>query len=96
MIKPSIKIFPPASPPPDGAWMRLRSGGGGLLPNPRQVSLRVREVPPSQATSHNLLVMQIGQFVDHDLSVVPTLKGTARRSSEGKEENLNSFLLMPP
>lgn len=62
----------------DGAWMRLRSAKGGLLPNPRRVSLGVREVPPSPDTSHNLLLMQLGQFVDHDLSVVPTLKGEGR------------------
>lgn len=57
--------------------MRLRSGAGGLLPNPRQVSLRMMDATPGITTSHNQMVMQMGQFVDHDLSVVPTLKGKA-------------------
>ncbi|KAK8391872.1 hypothetical protein O3P69_017472 [Scylla paramamosain] len=70
--QPMSRVLPPVF---DSAWMRILSAGGGLLPNPRRVSLQVREVPPNPATSHNLLLMQLGQFVDHDLSVVPTLKG---------------------
>ncbi|KAG7168855.1 Peroxidase-like [Homarus americanus] len=63
----------------DRGMMRTASVLGGLLPNPRLVSLLVHRVPhlpshPSQPTifsapQHNAMVMQMGQFIDHDYSI---------------------------
>ncbi|XP_071521126.1 salivary peroxidase/catechol oxidase-like isoform X2 [Panulirus ornatus] len=66
----------------DEALMRTRSVLGGLLPNPRVISLRLLDVPLAPASPRNLLVMQMGQFIDHDLSVTSVIK-----DADGKKRN---------
>ncbi|KAK7075950.1 hypothetical protein SK128_027034 [Halocaridina rubra] len=59
----------------DEGLMRVRSASGDMLPNPRYISLGIRKVPPRRMTNHNLMVMQMGQFIDHDFSIVPEKRG---------------------
>ncbi|CAL4066279.1 unnamed protein product, partial [Meganyctiphanes norvegica] len=47
---------------------------GSLLPNPRSISVLLN-LPPRRSTNHNLLIMQIGQFVDHDHVLTSGVKG---------------------
>ncbi|XP_042222226.1 peroxidase-like [Homarus americanus] len=70
--QPMPRVLPPVY---DAGLMRTRSAVGGLLPNPREVSLVVREAPTGPPTSHNLLFMQIGQFIDHDLALISIITG---------------------
>ncbi|XP_064082488.1 peroxidase-like isoform X2 [Macrobrachium nipponense] len=65
--QPMPRILPPVF---DEGLIRLRSITGDLLPNPRTVSLGIRKVPKRAQTDHNVMVMQMGQFVDHDFAVV--------------------------
>ncbi|BFZ08690.1 hypothetical protein BsWGS_11729 [Bradybaena similaris] len=54
---------------------RVYSVTGDLLPSPRMVSWKLH---PDQ-TGHDdntMLVMQMGQFIDHDITNAPTLTGT--------------------
>ncbi|XP_045592713.2 salivary peroxidase/catechol oxidase [Procambarus clarkii] len=69
--QPMPRILPPVY---DEALMRTRSAAGGLLPNPRVVSLVVREGPLASFTNYNLLLMQLGQIIDHDMSVSALVK----------------------
>ncbi|XP_042221923.1 peroxidase-like [Homarus americanus] len=62
--QPMPRILPPVY---DLALMRRRSSSGGLLPNPRVVSLLLREAPVEKPPAHTVLLMQMGQFIDHDL-----------------------------
>lgn len=62
---------------PDRGLMRTRSVVGGLLPNPRVISLQLHQVPPARSSLHNVLVMQMGQFIDHDFSITSVVKGKA-------------------
>lgn len=63
--QPMPRILPPTY---NEGLMRTRSVTGALLPNPRKVSFGVRNVPPRKSTNYNTMVMQIGQFVDHDFT----------------------------
>lgn len=66
----------------DGEMMRTRSVHGDLLPNPRVISLLASLVPSAAHTRHNLLFMQMGQFIDHDYSVT-----TVSKDDNGKTMN---------
>ncbi|XP_071521125.1 LOW QUALITY PROTEIN: salivary peroxidase/catechol oxidase-like [Panulirus ornatus] len=81
--QPMPRILPPVH---DAALMRTRSASGGLLPNPRVVSLVSQEAPTAQPTQHNLLIMQLGQFIDHDMIVVPVVKRRGSKESRVCEE----------
>ncbi|XP_069937881.1 salivary peroxidase/catechol oxidase-like isoform X1 [Cherax quadricarinatus] len=70
--QPMPRILPPVY---DIALMRTLSVAGGLLPNPRRVSLSTRDAPTAKLTTHNLLIMQLGQIVDHDLTLISIIKG---------------------
>ncbi|XP_045592710.2 LOW QUALITY PROTEIN: salivary peroxidase/catechol oxidase [Procambarus clarkii] len=64
--QPMPRILPPVY---DVAYMRTRSVSGGLLPSPRMVTLGLRNAPRKRSHSHPVLLMQIGQLIDHDLVV---------------------------
>merc|ERR1712126_128089 len=53
----------------DDAFFKRFSQYNQLLPNPRVLSLMLRELPEKQHTDHNVMVMQLGQFIDHDLVI---------------------------
>ena len=46
------------------------------LPNPRAVSTTILERLESLDPQYNLMVMQWGQFIDHDFALVPQYRGT--------------------
>ena len=48
--------------------------GGGLLPNPRHVSLVMKLAPEGILTDANSLFVQMGQFIDHDFSITTTVR----------------------
>ena len=48
---------------------------GSPLPNPRAVSTRILERLEELDPRYNLMVMQWGQFIDHDLAMTPQYKG---------------------
>ena len=45
------------------------------LPNPRAVSTTILERLESLDPQYNLMVMQWGQFIDHDFALVPQYRG---------------------
>ena len=59
----------------DDAYFKRFGHEGTLLPNPRVLSLMLRELPEKLPTDHNVMVMQLGQFVDHDLVITKSAKG---------------------
>ncbi|KAK4325864.1 hypothetical protein Pmani_003568 [Petrolisthes manimaculis] len=82
--QPMPRILPPVY---DFSLMRTLSiTGSSLLPNPRVVSLRLRQVSPQGPTHHspslNLLLMQFGQFIDHDLSVFAEINEFGREGEK--------------
>ncbi|XP_045592715.2 chorion peroxidase [Procambarus clarkii] len=66
-----LRLLPSAY---NGEVMRLMSVSGRLLPNPRAVSLLTRGVALPSASLHNLLHMQMGQFIDHDYSITTVVR----------------------
>ncbi|XP_050709618.1 chorion peroxidase-like [Eriocheir sinensis] len=67
-----IRLLPPAYDAP--ALFRTQSVRGGLLPNPRLLSLLLRHVPEGHGQPANALFVQMGQFVDHDFAVTTTVR----------------------
>uniref|UniRef100_A0A0P4WQU1 Uncharacterized protein n=1 Tax=Scylla olivacea TaxID=85551 RepID=A0A0P4WQU1_SCYOL len=56
------------------AVFRMRAVGGGLLPNPRHVSLLMSLAPEGAKVEGNSLFVQMGQFIDHDFSITTTVR----------------------
>ncbi|MPC16241.1 Chorion peroxidase [Portunus trituberculatus] len=56
------------------AVFRMRAVGGGLLPNPRHVSLLMSLAPEGSTVQANSLFVQMGQFIDHDFSITTTVR----------------------
>ena len=54
---------------------RSRILNGGPLPNPRTVSSLIHENIETADQKHTLIVMQWGQFIDHDLALAPQYRG---------------------
>lgn len=52
----------------DGINLPRRAKDGGELPNPRLVSLRISPEAKLESSLISLLLMQFGQFIDHDLT----------------------------
>ncbi|XP_050717819.1 peroxidase-like isoform X2 [Eriocheir sinensis] len=66
-----IRFLPPAYDAP--ALFRTQSVRGGLLPNPRLLSLLLRHVPEGHGQPANALFVQMGQFLDHDFAITTTV-----------------------
>lgn len=66
----AISSFARLLPPDyaDGVSAPRMAADGSALPNPRLVSLRVALDVPIETNHYSLLLMQYGQFIDHDLS----------------------------
>ncbi|XP_069974642.1 salivary peroxidase/catechol oxidase [Penaeus vannamei] len=82
--QPLPRILPPVH---HAAFFRTRSAAGGLLPSPRVVSLAARSLPQARPTEHNVMVMQMGQFIDHDFVLTPVVQDDDKKSLECKECN---------
>ncbi|KAA0189935.1 Heme binding peroxidase-like 3 [Hyalella azteca] len=54
---------------------RMHSVTGGLLPSPRTVSTNIHYDISHPHARYTLMVMQFGQFLDHDLTFTPLNKG---------------------
>jgi len=70
----------------DFGMMRIFGEDGTMLPNPRSISVALN-LPARRSTNHNLLIMQIGQFVDHDHVLTSGVKapdGTNRKCKSCK------------
>ena len=69
-----LRLLPPSYA--DGVSEPRKYGKyGGLLPNPRHISLNVHTEEDNLDQQYNLFVMQWGQFEDHDLVISPEVKG---------------------
>lgn len=67
----------------DLGMVRTFAEDGSLLPNPRFISTGLN-LPPRRSTNHNLIVMQIGQFVDHDQILTSHVLGPDGESRQCK------------
>ena len=56
------------------AFRKARSGG--QLPNPRLISSSIHRQSPADTQQFTMLVMQWGQFIDHDITGQFFGKGT--------------------
>jgi len=70
---PFLRFLPPDYG--DGIESFRRSRSNGPLPNPRLVSTTVHKNEGHDAAQFTMMVMQWGQFVDHDLTNTPTTRG---------------------
>ncbi|KAL7641463.1 UNVERIFIED_CONTAM: hypothetical protein RMT77_007334 [Armadillidium vulgare] len=61
----------------DGVSVPRQALSGHLLPSARRISSRIHIEKPSQNNKFTLLLMQWGQFLDHDLILTPIAKGSA-------------------
>ena len=64
---------------------RSRSLSGMPLPNPRTVSSLIHENMNTADEKHTLMVMQWGQFIDHDLALTPQYRGPGNTLVECSE-----------
>jgi peroxidase len=70
---PMERLLPPAYE--DGVWApRLRGHNKALLPSPRVVSLSLCPDVHRAHDKYNLMVMQFGQFVAHDVTQSSSIK----------------------
>ncbi|XP_050717824.1 chorion peroxidase-like [Eriocheir sinensis] len=90
--QPMSRLLPPAY---DEALMRTRGADGCLLPNPRQVSLQVRHGPVRLQRHFSTLFMQVGQFVDHDLTHVHTLDAAMQSGECGDCASWQNPICLP-
>ncbi|CAL8092787.1 unnamed protein product [Orchesella dallaii] len=54
---------------------KMRSVTGAILPSPRRISSTVHIDVTHLSNRHTLMLMQFGQFVDHDITFTPVHKG---------------------
>ncbi|RXG68404.1 Chorion peroxidase [Armadillidium vulgare] len=54
---------------------RIRSVTGGFLPSPRRISTAIHNDISHPHPRYTLMVMQFGQFLDHDITFTPLNKG---------------------
>ena len=60
---------------------RDRSVSGSPLPSPRLISVNIHNDVSAPHVRYNLMVMQWGQFIDHDITFTPVNKGFGDRSA---------------
>ena len=58
---------------------RDRSVAGNPLPSPRLISVNIHNDVSAPHVRYNLMVMQWGQFIDHDITFTPVNKGFGDR-----------------
>ena len=67
------RLMPPAYE--DGIWLpRIHAKDGSLLSSAREISKTVMEDEDKPHPKHNLLLMQFGQFLAHDVSQSATVR----------------------
>lgn len=67
------RLLPPAYE--DGIWLpRIHATDGSLLTSAREISRIVLEDEDKPHSRHNLLLMQFGQFLAHDVSQSATVR----------------------
>ena len=59
----------------DGIEEMRRSVSNGPLPNPRLISTMVHKDESHDTDQFTMMVMQWGQFIDHDLTSTPQTRG---------------------
>ena len=64
---------------------RSRSLSGNPLPSPRLVSVNIHNDVSAPHVRYSLMMMQWGQFVDHDITHTPVNRGFADSILECKE-----------
>ncbi|CAG9812565.1 unnamed protein product [Phaedon cochleariae] len=67
-LLPLVRFLPPFYE--DGVQSIRRSVVGGLLPSPRQISVRIHREKNRETQGVTLMFMQWGQFIDHDVTSV--------------------------
>ena len=65
----------PAAYDDDVAKPRSKSTTGSKLPSPRTISTAIHDDVPHPHSRYTLMVMQFGQFLDHDITFTPLNKG---------------------
>ena len=93
---PFLRFLPPDYS--DGVQAFRVSRSGKPLPNPRSISTKVHKETRDETVQFTMMVMQWGQFVDHDLTSTPQTRGFNRSlircCSEGGKmlDNPDEFL----
>ena len=93
---PFLRFLPPDYS--DGVQSFRVSRSGKPLPNPRSISTRVHQESRDETVQFTMMVMQWGQFIDHDMTSTPQTRGFNRSlirccSEDGKMlENPDEFL----
>ncbi|XP_040568625.2 LOW QUALITY PROTEIN: salivary peroxidase/catechol oxidase [Lepeophtheirus salmonis] len=59
----------------DGIQSIRRSTMGGPLPSPRKISAAIHKKSSAETNQFTMMVMQWGQFLDHDLTSTPQTRG---------------------
>ena len=75
----------------DGIEEFRRSISNGPLPNPRLISTTIHRDESHDTQQFTMMVMQWGQFIDHDLTSTPT----TRYVQHILQDYRNLFLLLP-
>ena len=70
---PFLRFLPPDYS--DGIEEMRRSVSNGPLPNPRLISTMVHKDESHDTDQFTMMVMQWGQFIDHDLTSTPQTRG---------------------
>ena len=94
---PFLRFLPPDYS--DGVQAFRKARSGGELPNPRKISTTVHQESKDETLQFTMMVMQWGQFLDHDLTSTPQARGfnnsLIRCCSERSRMLLNRNLLHP-
>ena len=70
---PFLRFLPPDYS--DGVQSFRVSRSGKPLPNPRSISTKVHKESKDETVQFTMMVMQWGQFIDHDLTSTPQTRG---------------------